>query len=331
MERKRIFSGVQPTGALHLGSYLGAIRQWVLHQAENDNIFCVVDLHSLTIPEAVNAQVLYAKSREVAGLYLACGIDPERCAVFIQSHVREHSELAWILTCTTPLGWAEKMTQFKTKSEGRDSVSTGLLTYPILQAADILLYDATHIPVGEDQKQHIELARNIAQRFNNMFGEVFVLPTPSIPEVGARVMAFDDPEAKMSKSTAVTKPGHAVSLLDDEKRIRKTIMGAVTDSGSELEWDKASAGVRNLLAIHHALSGEPIASISARFQGRGYGYLKQEVFDLVWGAVKPIQERYTALTADPTQLDRVLDRSTARIRPIAEATMKRVRAAVGVG
>jgi len=331
MERKRIFSGVQPTGALHLGSYLGAIRQWVLHQAENDNIFCVVDLHSLTIPEAVNAKVLEAKSREVAGLYLACGIDPDRCAVFIQSHVKEHSELAWILTCVTPLGWAEKMTQFKSKSEGRDSVSTGLLTYPILQAADILLYDATHIPVGEDQKQHIELARNIAQRFNNMFGEVFVLPTPSIPEVGARVMAFDDPESKMSKSTAVTKPGHAVSLLDDEKRIRKTIMSAVTDSGSEFEWDKASAGVRNLLAIHHALSGEPIASISARFQGRGYGYLKQEVFDLVWGAVQPIQERYTALTADPTQLDRVLDRSTARIRPIAEATMKRVRAAVGVG
>jgi len=331
MERKRIFSGVQPTGALHLGSYLGAIRQWVLHQAENDNIFCVVDLHSLTIPEAVNAKVLEAKSREVAGLYLACGIDPDRCAVFIQSHVKEHSELAWILTCVTPLGWAEKMTQFKSKSEGRDSVSTGLLTYPILQAADILLYDATHIPVGEDQKQHIELARNIAQRFNNMFGEVFVLPTPSIPEVGARVMAFDDPESKMSKSTAVTKPGHAVSLLDDEKRIRKTIMSAVTDSGSEFEWDKASAGVRNLLAIHHALSGEPIASISARFQGRGYGYLKQEVFDLVWGAVQPIQEHYTALTADPTQLDRVLDRSTARIRPIAEATMKRVRAAVGVG
>jgi tryptophanyl-tRNA synthetase len=331
MQRKRIFSGVQPTGALHLGSYLGAIRQWVLHQAENDNIFCVVDLHSLTIPEAVDPKVLLAKSREVAGLYLACGIDPDRCAVFIQSHVKEHSELAWILTCTTPLGWAEKMTQFKTKSEGRDSVSTGLLTYPILQAADILLYDATHIPVGEDQKQHIELARNIAQRFNNMFGEVFVLPTPSIPEVGARVMAFDDPESKMSKSTAVTKPGHAVSLLDDEKRIRKTIMSAVTDSGSEFEWDKASAGVRNLLAIHHALSGEPIASISGRFQGRGYGYLKQEVFELVWGAVKPIQERYTALTADPTQLDRVLDRSTARIRPIAEATMKRVRAAVGVG
>ena len=331
MERKRIFSGVQPTGALHLGSYLGAIRQWVLHQAENDNIFCVVDLHSLTIPEAVDAKVLHAKSREVAGLYLACGIDPERCAVFLQSHVKQHSELAWILTCTTPLGWAEKMTQFKTKSEGRDSVSTGLLTYPILQAADILLYDATHVPVGEDQKQHIELARNIAQRFNNMFGEVFVLPTPSIPEVGARVMAFDDPESKMSKSTAVTKPGHAVSLLDDEKRIKKTIMGAVTDSGSEFEWEKASAGVRNLLSIHKALSGEPIASISARFQGRGYGYLKQEVFDLVWGAVKPIQERYTALTADPTELERVLDRSTARIRPIAEATMNRVRTAVGVG
>jgi tryptophanyl-tRNA synthetase len=187
------------------------------------------------------------------------------------------------------------------------------------------------VPVGEDQKQHIELARNIAQRFNSLFGEVFVLPTPSIPEVGARVMAFDDPESKMSKSTAVTKPGHAVSLLDDEKRIRKTIMGAVTDSGSECEWDKASPGVKNLLAIHHALSGEPISSISARFQGRGYGYLKQEVFDLVWGAVKPIQERYAALTADPAELERVLDRSTARIRPIAEGTMKRVRAAVGVG
>jgi tryptophanyl-tRNA synthetase len=330
MARKRIFSGVQPTGVLHLGSYLGAIRQWVKHQAESDNIFCVVDLHALTIPEAVDPKALHAKSREIAALYLACGIDPELSSVFIQSHVKEHSELAWILECTTPLGWLEKMTQFKAKSAGRESVGAGILVYPVLQAADILLYDTTTVPVGEDQKQHIELARNIAQRFNSMFGEVFVLPNPQIPEVGARIMAFDDPTMKMSKSIGVTKPGHAVSLLDDEKRIKKTIMAAVTDSGSELEWDKASAGVKNLLSIHHALSGEPIASIGARFQGRGYGYLKQEVFELVWKTVEPIQARYRSLTTDPSELDRVLERSTAHIRPIAEATMRRVRAAVGV-
>jgi tryptophanyl-tRNA synthetase len=331
MVRKRIFSGVQPTGVLHLGSYLGAIRQWVHHQKETDGIYCVVDLHSLTIPEAVDAKVLHAKSREVAALYIACGIDPDVSPIFLQSHVKQHAELGWILSCVTPLGWVEKMTQFKTKSAGRESVSTGLLTYPILQAADILLYDTTHVPVGEDQKQHIELARNVAQRFNNLFGEVFVLPEPMIPEVGARIMAFDDPESKMSKSTAVTKPGHAVSLLDDEKRIKKTIMGAVTDSGSELEWDKASAGVKNLLSIHHTLSGEPMASIAGRLQGKGYGYLKQEVFALVWAAVEPIQANYRKLTTDPSELERVLERSTARIRPIAEATMKRVRAAVGVG
>ena len=210
--RERVFSGVQPTGNLHLGNYLGALRQWVQHQDERENIFCIVDLHALTIPEDVDPKELRERSRRLAAVYLAAGIDPEKSIIFVQSHVAEHSELAWLLNCVTPLGWLYRMTQFKSKSESRDSVGAGLLNYPVLMAADILAYDTDVVPVGEDQVQHIELTRDLAIRFNNLFGDTFKVPRYEIPKVGARVMGLDDPDAKMSKSHA-HRPGHALELL----------------------------------------------------------------------------------------------------------------------
>ena len=217
----RVFSGVQPTGNLTLGNYIGALSQWVTHQADNETIFCVVDLHTLTIPDSISPQERRQKIREVVGLYLACGIDPKKSVIFVQSHMKQHTELAWLLTCVTPLGWMERMTQFKSKSHKQESIGSGLLMYPVLQAADILLYETDLVPVGEDQKQHIEIACDIAQRFNHLFGETFRLHKAVIPKSGARIMGFDDPTAKMSKSIAQVKSGHAVGLLDDEKVIKK--------------------------------------------------------------------------------------------------------------
>ena len=330
--KKRVFSGVQPSGRLHLGNYLGALRQWLELEAQYDCIFCVVDWHALTIPEVIDPPKLRDKTREVAALYVAAGIDPDKSIIFRQSDIKEHTELTWILSCTTPLGWLERMTQFKTKSEKRETVGTGLLTYPVLQASDILLYDTHLVPVGEDQKQHIEITRDIAQRFNVLFGEAFVLPEVMIPKAGARVMGFDDPTAKMSKSLAETQPRHAVGLLDSEKQIKKTIMSAVTDSASELDPDlsKASAGLKNLLSVLEALSGERAQAIADRFAGRGYGYLKQEVLDATLAKVLPIQARYRELTGDVAEVENLLKKSADRARPIAQATMQRVRDRVGV-
>jgi tryptophanyl-tRNA synthetase len=328
--RKRVFSGVQPSGALHLGNYLGALSQWVGLQDSYDCIFCVVDLHALTIPEDVDPKALRDKCRQVAALYIASGIDPERSSVFVQSHVREHTELTWILNCVTPLGWLERMTQFKAKSDKRATVGTGLLDYPVLMASDVLLYDTHLVPVGEDQKQHIEFARDLAGRFNGLFGEVFVLPEVMIPKVGARIMGFDAPETKMSKSLMETSPRHAVGLLDPPKRIKKTIMSAVTDSDAEFRFEHASAGVKNLITVLEALSGESKKSIATRFEGRGYGHLKQEVADAVVAALEPVQRRYHEIADDPATLDALLARSAERVRAVAEATMTRVRRAVGV-
>ena len=328
--RVRTFSGVQPTGSLHLGNYLGALKQWVAHQHERENIFCVVDLHALTVPEAIDPVELRKKSRQVAAMYLASGIDPEQSSIFIQSHIREHSELCWVLNCVTPLGWLERMTQFKSKSERRGTVGTGLLDYPVLQAADILLYDTHVVPVGEDQKQHIELTRDIAERFNNLFGETFVVPDVSIPKAGARVMGFDEPTAKMSKSIAVQRPHHAVSLLDTPKKIRKTIMKAKTDSGCEYRPDHAEPGVVNLLSVLSAVTGESMDSIAARYEGQGYGYLKKEVAESVTAELEPVQAEYHRLMEDASYLDGILEQSTAKVRTIAQATMTRVRSAVGI-
>ena len=263
--KKRIFSGVQPTGNIHIGNYLAAIRQWAASQGEYDNTICIVDLHAITIPQA--PQILRAKIREVAGLLFAAGIDPDRSAVFIQSHIGAHAELAWILNCFIPMGWMQRMTQFKEKSqEQREQVSVGLFDYPALMAADILLYETDLVPVGEDQKQHVELARDAAQRFNSLYGETFRVPEPIIPKVGARIMGLDDPTKKMSKSEV--RAGHAIGLLDSPDEIRSKFMGATTDSGREIRSDKKRPGINNLLTIYKSFSGLSRADIQERFEGK---------------------------------------------------------------
>jgi tryptophanyl-tRNA synthetase len=329
--KKRVFSGVQPSGKLHLGNYLGALSQWVRMQDEYDCVYCVVDLHAITIPEALSPKDLHEKTREVAALYIACGIDPQKSAIFVQSHVKEHAELAWILGCMTPLGWLERMTQYKAKAGLQESVGTGLLVYPALMAADILLYDTGMVPVGEDQKQHIEITRDVAMRVNHMFGEVFVVPEAMIPKSGARVMGFDDPENKMSKSTGEKKAGHSVGLLDDPKQIKKTVMSAVTDSGQETRFDHAGAGVLNLLTVYQAITGKDTETIEAEFAGGGYGNLKKAVAEAVLAAVEPVQARYNEIVGDPATIEQILKDGADRVRPIAAATLDRVKKAMGIG
>jgi tryptophanyl-tRNA synthetase len=329
--KPRVFSGIQPTGDLHLGTYLGALRQWVEHQDERDNVFCVVDLHALTIPESVDPARLKDDVRRVAALYLAVGLDPDSNIIFAQSHLHEHAELTWLLNCATPLGWLYRMTQFKTKSEGRESVGTGLLDYPVLQAADILLYDTEVVPVGEDQRQHIELTRDIAVRFNNLFGEVFVLPQAVVPTVGARIMGLDDPEVKMSKSIGAQRAGHAINLLDDERTIRKAIMSAVTDSGREVRFEHASPGVRNLLTILQTLDGRAMGALEEAFEGKGYGDLKKAVAGVVLDTLTPIRQRYEAIMAEPGRIDELLAHGAQRARAVAAPSLARAKEAMGVG
>lgn len=328
---KRVLSGIQPTGSFHLGNYLGAMQQWLKWQHTSEAFFFIPDLHMLTIPENINPSEQRLRNRQMIATFLACGLDPKQSTIFIQSHIREHTELAWILACVTPLGWLERMTQFKTKSEGRDSVGSGLLQYPVLQAADILLYEADLVPVGEDQKQHLELTREIAQRFNHLFGNTFKPPQPLILQAGARIMGFDDPTVKMSKSIGEKKAGHMVSFSDDEKTIRKTIMSAVTDSGQTISFQAGSAGVQNLLSIYQAITGESVEQIEQRYIGKLYGHLKQDVFEAVWGLVGPIQKEYQALLADPAYLETVAEQGANRARPIAQKMMALVRDKVGIG
>jgi len=324
--KKRVFSGIQPSGHLHIGNYLGSIRNWVRDLDSRDNIFCVVDQHAITVD--YDPSELRANVRELVGLYLACGLDPDKCNLFVQSHIPEHTELAWLLTCVTPMGWLERMTQFKDKvGSKRERVGTGLFTYPTLMAADILLYQSHEVPVGDDQKQHVELTRDIAERFNHRFGEVFVVPEPVIPEVGARIMGFDDPTAKMSKSAEGQH--HSVALLDDPKKARKTIMRAVTDSGRDIVFDPERAGLYNLLSVYQALTGQSREEIATHFEGKGYGDLKKEVAEAVIAEIEPIQARYRELTADPSHIDGVLAQSVANLRPIVDQTMDAVRRAMG--
>ena len=327
----RVLSGIQPTGDLHIGTYTGALKQWVANQGERENVFCVVDLHALTVPEVIDPVKLRHQVRSAAALFMAAGVDPERSIVFVQSHVREHAELTWLLNCVTPLGWLYRMTQFKSKSEGRDSVGTGLLVYPVLQAADILLYQPDFVPVGEDQVQHIELTRDVAARFNNLFGEVFTLPKAEIPKEGARIMGLDDPAVKMSKSIAATTPGHAINLLDDPKTVKKSIMAAVTDSERELRYEHASPGVKNLLTIYQVLSGKSMADIQAELDGGGYGTLKKALVEVVVSTLEPIQARHRELMSDVAQLDALLAAGADRARAIAHDTAERAKAAMGVG
>jgi tryptophanyl-tRNA synthetase len=328
-KRVRVFSGIQPSGNLHLGNYLGAIRQWVANQAEKDNYYCVVDMHAITIPK--DPQVLHQMTRDAAAVLFASGLDPQQCTVFIQSHVSAHAECCWVLNCVTPMGWLERMTQFKVKSEGRESVGTGLLDYPVLQAADILLYDTNEVPIGEDQKQHVELTRDIAQRFNHLYGETFVIPEPVIPSSGARIRAFNDPTRKMSKSEAEAR-GHAVNLTDPPDEIRWTIKHAVTDSGRDIVFSEEpeKAGVNNLLEIYELITRQTRPEIEAYFATkRGYGDLKAEVAEVVVEALRPIRERYLELMDDPVELDRILAIGADRARAFADVKMDEIKRKVG--
>ncbi len=326
-EKKIVFSGIQPSGNLHIGNYLGAIRRWVDNQDTYDSIFCIVDLHAITVPQ--DAEKLRTQTRKLAGLLLACGIDPDRSVLFIQSHVTAHAELAWILNCVTPIGWLERMTQYKQKAAKQESVSTGLLDYPVLQAADILLYDADLVPVGEDQRQHVELTRDIAGRFNHLYGEVFVLPEALIAKAGARIMGLDDPTAKMSKSTATRY--HAIGLLDDPDDIQAAVRRAVTDSGRDIVFsdDPEKAGVHNLLTIYQVFTGQSSQEIEDHFAGKGYGDLKKEVAEAAIEGLRPIQRRYKELAEDPATIDKLLEAGAEEARRRSAPTLKRVKEHVG--
>jgi tryptophanyl-tRNA synthetase len=325
--KKRVFSGIQPTGNVHIGNYLGAIKNWVASQDEYENIFCIVDLHAITVPQ--KKAELRRNIRELAGLLFACGIDPQKSVLFVQSHIAAHAELAWLLTCMTPLGWLERMTQFKDKSAKQETIGTGLLTYPTLMAADIILYDTDLVPVGDDQKQHLELTRDIVQRVNHHYNsDVFKLPTASIPKVGARVMGLDDPTTKMSKSE--TGQYHAIRLLDAPNQIRATIKRATTDSQREIRFDEDRPGVNNLLTIYEGFTGLSRPQIEAHFQGKGYADLKKDLTEVVIEGLKPIQARYKEITADKNYLDTLLSESADNIRPIAQRTLTRVYRKMGL-
>jgi len=328
MTKKRAFSGIQPTGDIHIGNYLAAIKQWVASQAEYDNIFCIVDLHAITVPQ--DPKILKAKIREVSGLLFAAGIDPKLSAVFVQSQVGAHAELAWILNCFIPMGWMQRMTQFKEKAqELKEQVSVGLFDYPALMSADILLYDTEVVPVGEDQKQHVELSRDLAQRFNSIYGPTFRLPKAVIPEVGARIMGLDDPTKKMSKSE--DNPGHAINLLDSPDEIRAKIKRATTDSRREIRFDENRPGIYNLLVIYEIFSELSRAEIEAKYEGKGYAQLKKDLGEVVVEGLKPLQSRYQELTAEPGHIDSLLAEGASRVRPLAEKPLALVKSQIGLG
>ncbi len=326
--RKRVFSGIQPSGSLHLGSYLGAIRNWVHQQADYDNLFCIVDLHALSLP--TTRTTLRGNIVHLANVLLASGIDPAQSILFVQSDLPEHTELCWLLNSVTQFGELRRMTQFKDKSGGKDGqVSAALFDYPVLQAADILLYDTDLVPVGEDQKQHIELARDVAARFNGRYGETFVLPAPDIKLEGARIMALDDPTKKMSKSDP--SPNATVALTDTPDTIRKKIRRAVTDSGSDVVAGPDKPALTNLISIYALFAGLTVPEVEARYAGKGYGAFKSDLAELVVGCLAPIQERLTALEADPEVARRLLADGAGRARIRAAAKMATVRDRVGLG
>ncbi len=324
--KSRVFSGVQPTGNIHIGNYLGALKNWVKIQYDYESIFCIVDLHAITLYQ--EPAELRSKIGELAALFLAVGIDPKHSSIVVQSSIPEHAELAWMLTCVTPLGWLERMTQFKAKSETQESIGDGLLQYPVLMAADILLYNAAIVPVGDDQAQHLELCRDIAQRFNALYGETFVMPKTSLPSVGARVMGLDDPTKKMSKSASGS--GHAVSLLDPPDVLRKKIMRATTDSNPGVDYDNMGAGVENLLSIFQAFSEWTPDQMRNHFTGMRYGDLKKQVAEMVAVSLEPIQKRYREIVSEPGYLTGVLRESAARVRPMALETVEMVKQRMGL-
>ena len=326
--RPRILSGMQPTSdSLHLGNYLGALVNWVRLQDDFDTFYFVADLHALTVP--TDPEVLRRRTRVTAAQYIAGGVDPERSAVFCQSHVTAHAELGWVMNCLTGFGEASRMTQFKDKTTRGQSATVGLFTYPMLMAADILMYDAAYVPVGDDQRQHLEITRDLAERFNSRFGDTLVVPDAYIVKESARIMDLQDPTSKMSKSTS--SPKGLVDLMEDPARIAKNIRSAVTDTDAEIRYDpEGKPGVSNLLVMHAVLSGTPVEEVAAGFAGRGYGDLKKEVAEVVLDAMRPFRERMDELLDDPAELDRILASGADRAAEVAAATMDRVREAVGL-
>lgn len=326
--RLRVFSGIQPSGNFHLGNYLGAIRNWVKQQDMYDNLFCIVDLHALSL--TTTRETMRANIRNLANVILASGIRPEHSVLFVQSHVREHAELCWLLNSVTQFGELRRMTQFKDKSNGQDeSVSAALFDYPVLQAADILLYDTDLVPVGDDQKQHIELTRDIANRFNARYGDTFVVPAPDIKESGARIMALDDPTKKMSKSS--TNPGSYIALSDEPDVIRRKIKRAVTDSGSEIIVDPEKPALTNLITIYGLLTDMEPDRVQEHFAGKGYGAFKAELADVLISSIRPMQERLAELEAQPEYVTALLDRGAEQARGQAARKMAHVRDRMGIG
>jgi len=324
--RPRVLSGIQPTGSPHIGNYLGALKNWAKIQYDYDSIYCIVDLHAITVYQ--DPAELRAKIEELAGMLLAIGIDPTHSALIVQSSVPAHAELSWMLTCVTPVGWLERMTQFKAKAEAQESIGSGLMQYPVLMAADILLYQAAIVPVGDDQSQHLELTRDIAQRFNSLYGETFTVPQTKLPTVGARIMGLDEPDKKMSKSA--TGSGHAISLLDPPATIRKKIMRATTDSAPAVDFETAGAGVKNLLSIYQAFTECTDDALKAQFTGMRYGDLKKTVAEAVVAALEPIQKRYQEIVAETGYIARVLADGAEKVTPVANDTVHTVKRAMGL-
>ena len=328
MSKPRIFSGMQPTGTLHIGNYLGALRNWTQIQHDYEPIFCIVDLHAITLYQ--DPKELSEAIERTAALYIAAGIDPAHSAVFAQSQIPGHAELSWIFTCVTPMGWLNRMTQFKAKSAAKkeESIGTGLYCYPTLMAADILLYQANVVPVGEDQSQHLELTRNIAKRFNHLYGDTFVVPETRLPTVGARIMGLDDPSQKMSKSSE--NPNHAVSMLDAPNRIKKLFGRAVTDSNPAVTFENAGPGVKNLLGIFQAFSGYTNEQMESEFEGMRYGDLKKRVTEATVATLEPIQAKHAELMENRDHLRGILRASAERIAPLAEETVQLAKERAGL-
>ncbi|WP_445613740.1 tryptophan--tRNA ligase [Geobacillus sp. YF-1] len=324
---KTIFSGIQPSGVITLGNYIGALRQFVELQHEYNCYFCIVDQHAITVPQ--DPDQLQQNIRRLAALYLAVGIDPAQATLFIQSEVPAHAQAAWMLQCLVYVGELERMTQFKEKSAGKEAVSAGLLTYPPLMAADILLYNTDIVPVGDDQKQHIELTRDLAERFNKRYGELFTIPEARIPKVGARIMSLVEPTKKMSKSDP--NPKAYITLLDDAKTIEKKIKSAVTDSEGTIRYDKeAKPGISNLLHIYSTLSGQPIEELERQYEGKGYGVFKADLAQVVIETLRPIQERYHQWM-ESEKLDRVLDEGAEKANRVAAEMVRKMEQAMGLG
>ncbi len=323
--KKRIFSGAQPTGELHLGNYLGAIKNWVELQDKYENFFCIVNLHAITVPQA--PKVLRKKTLDLARIYLAAGIDPKVSTVFVQSDVPAHAELAWVLNCVAKMGELERMTQFKDKSGGKgERVSVGLFTYPVLMASDILLYQTDLVPVGQDQKQHLELSRDLAERFNRDYGETFVVPDPFIPKTGAKILSLTDPDKKMSKSDE--NPNGSILLMDDAETIVRKVRKAVTDSGTTVEFDESRPAVNNLLTIYKLMTGKSDETCVADFEGKGYGQFKPALAEVIVEYLRPLQERIKEI--DDEELESLLKSGAERASDIAGKTLADVYSRLGL-